>query len=105
MKPLIAGAYAVRQLRSGDIEVSVPDQHTNDRVLNQPQVKDLQILRQDYPVELWGVPLSTMIDSGRDANNTALLQGICTASKAIIPTLTINKFRWLDAPKQHKLRL
>jgi len=105
VKPLIAGAYAVRQLRSGDIEVSVPDQHTKDRVLNQPQVKDLQILRQDYPVELWGVPLSTMIDSGRDANNTALLQGICTASKAIIPTLTINKFRWLHAPKQHELRL
>ena len=105
VKPLIAGAFAVKQLRSGDIEVAVPDQRTKDRVLNQPQTEDLRILRQDYPVELWGVPLSTLIDSGKNANNTALMQGICTASKAIIPTLNINKVRWLHTPKQHESRL
>jgi len=105
VKPLIAGAYAVKQLRSGDIEVSVPDQRTKDRVLNQPQVDNLQILRQDYPVELWGVPLSTSIDSGKNANNTSLMQGICTASRVIVPTLNINKIRWLHAPKQHESRL
>jgi len=44
VKPLIAGAYAVKQLRSGDIEVSVPDQRTKDQVLNQPQMDNLQIL-------------------------------------------------------------
>ena len=105
VKPLIMGAFAVKQLRSGDIKVTVPDQRTKDRVLNQPQVKDLRILRQDYPVELWGVPLSTQIESGKDANNTILMQGMCTASKAIIPTLSINKIRWLHAPKQHEVRL
>ncbi len=54
VKPLIPGAYAVKQLLSRDIEVSVLDQRTKDRVLNQPKVKELRILRQDYPVELWG---------------------------------------------------
>jgi len=93
VKPLIAGAYAVKQLRSGDIEVSVPDQHTKDWVLNQPQVDNLQILQQDYPVELWGVPLFTSIDSEKNANNTSLMQDICTAFRVIVPTLNINKIR------------
>jgi hypothetical protein len=105
VKPLIAGAYAVKQLRSGDIEVAVPDQRTKDRVLNQPQVENLRILRQDYPVELWGVPLTTPIDTGKSANNTALMQGMCAASRAIIPTLSINKIRWLHTPKQHESHL
>ena len=34
VKPTIQGAYAVRQLRSGDIEVMVPDQNAKDRALN-----------------------------------------------------------------------
>jgi hypothetical protein len=34
VKPMIPGAYAVKPLRSGDIEVVVPDQRTKDHVLN-----------------------------------------------------------------------
>ena len=30
VKPLIAGAYTVKQLQSNDIEVSVSDQHTKN---------------------------------------------------------------------------
>jgi len=74
-------------------------------VLNQPQVNELKIIRQDYHVELWGVPLSLQIDGGKYANNTALLQSICAASKVIIPTININKIRWLHAPKQHEPRI
>ena len=34
VKPIIQGAYAVRQLRSGDVEVAVPDQRAKDQALN-----------------------------------------------------------------------
>jgi len=91
VKPLIAGTYMVKQLRSDNIKVTVPDQRTKDRVLNQPQVEDLRILQQNYPVKLWGVPLSTSIDNGKSANNTALMQGMCNAFRIIILTLSINK--------------
>ena len=47
VKPIIAGAYAVRQLRSGDIEVAVPDQKTKDQTLNQQEIDGCKILRQD----------------------------------------------------------
>jgi len=105
VKPLIAGAYVVKQLRSGDITVSVPNQFTKDRVLNQPQTGELKIHGQDYPVELWGVPLDTQISSGKNGNNTALKQNICAASKTIILTLSINKIRWMHTPKQHEPRI
>jgi len=105
VKPLIAGAYAVKQLRSGDIKVAVPDQRTKDCVLNQSQVEDLQILQQNYSVKLWGVPLSTSIDNGKSANNTALMQGMCNAFRIIIFTLSINKIHWLHALKQHESHL
>ena len=56
VKPVIMGAYAIKQLHSGDVEVMVPDQWTKDRALNQQQTEGVKILRQDYPVEVRGVP-------------------------------------------------
>ena len=52
VKPTIQGAYAVRQLRSGDVEVMVPDQNAKNRAFNQAQTVGCKILRQDYPVEV-----------------------------------------------------
>lgn len=52
VKPMIPGAYAVKPLRSGDVEVVVPDQKTKDQVLNQKEVEGCKVLRQDYPVEV-----------------------------------------------------
>ena len=34
VKPAIQGAYAVRQLRSGDVEVMMTDQNAKDKALN-----------------------------------------------------------------------
>lgn len=60
VKPMIPGAYAVRPLRSGDIEVVVPDQRTKDQVLNQRSVEGCKVLRQDYrQVCLFRLPLKT----------------------------------------------
>jgi HAMP domain-containing protein len=72
-KTVIKGAYAVKLLRSGDVEVLVKDQADKDRALNQPPIEGIKILRQDYPVEIAAVPLSLRIDSGRNADNTTLI--------------------------------
>jgi len=104
VKPLITGAYAVRQLRSGDIEVAVPDQRTKDWVLNQPQVNELKIIRQDYHVELWGVPLSLQIDGGKYANNTALsYRAYAQPLRSLYPQLTSTRYAGYTHPSSMSL--
>jgi hypothetical protein len=105
VKPAISGAYAARSLRSGDIEIMVTDQKTKDRVLNQAETEGIKILRQDYPIEVWGVPLSLQVNHGKAADNTELIKAIVSASKRTLPDLAINRIGWLHNPKQHKKRL
>ena len=92
-KIAIPGAYAIKAMRSGDIEVMVPDQATKDRVLNQQSVKEVKILRQDYLVEIPGMPLSMRIASGKNADNHELIQELIKANKRLIPSIAINKIR------------
>jgi ParB-like chromosome segregation protein Spo0J len=44
-RTVIQGAYAVKLLRSGDVEVMVKDQADKDRALNQPVLEGIKILR------------------------------------------------------------
>jgi hypothetical protein len=103
-KTVIKGAYAVKLLRSGDVEVLVKDQADKDRALNQPPIEGIKILRQDYPVEIAAVPLSLRINSGRNADNATLIQELTKATKQIIPTFTANKIRWLNDAKTLSIR-
>jgi hypothetical protein len=77
-----AGAYAVRQLHSGDIEVTMPDQKSKDQALNQQDMGGYKILRQDYPIEVPGVPLSTAIRNRKDPENEETFKAICRDSMA-----------------------
>ena len=95
IKPTIQGAYAIHPLKSGDIDVMVPDQKAKDQALNQQEGEGYKILHQDYPVEIPGVPLSIGIKEGKGAHNTELIRNICNATKKTIPTITINKICWL----------
>jgi hypothetical protein len=104
VKPIVSAAYAVRVLRSGDVEAIVPNQQSKDVILSQATSTDsIKILRQDYPVELWGVPLALEVASGKEANNQLLIQSIITSSKQI-NGLAINKVRWLHAASTHASR-
>jgi hypothetical protein len=104
VKPIIPGAYAVKPLRSGDIEVVVPDQKTKDQVLNQKEVEGCKVLRQDYPVEVPSVPLSVTIKNRRDPENENTIREICRANKRMIPSLAINRVRWLHDDKTQEER-
>ncbi len=105
VKPAIQGACAVRQLRSGDIEVMMTDQNAKDRALNQAEIAGCKVLRQDCPVEVPGVPLATKIKHGKAVDNEEVIKDICAATKRIIPGITINRIRWMHDAKGHEDRL
>ena len=105
VKPAIQGAYAVRQLRSGDVEVMMTDQNAKDKALNQGEIAGCKVLRQDYPVEVPGVPLTMNIKHGKAVENGEVIKEICTATKRIIPGININRIRWIHDKKGHEARL
>jgi hypothetical protein len=105
VRTVIRGAYAIKPMRSGDIEVLVPDQAAKDHALNQASIDGVKILRQDYPVEIPAVPLSLKVDSGKTADNQALIQELIKENKRRIPTLAINKIQWLPTPKTLEKRI
>ena len=91
VRTIIKGAYAVKSMRSGDIEVMMSDQAAKDYVLNQASIEGVKILRQNYSVEVSVVPLSLRVDSGKTADNQTLIQELIKENKRRIPTLAINK--------------
>lgn len=102
---MIQGAYAVKQLRSGDVEVMMTNQAIKDKALNQGEIAGCKVLRQDYPVEVSGVPLTTPIKHGKGVENDEVIKEICTAIKRVIPDMAINRLRWLHDEKGHEERL
>lgn len=101
-KEHIPGAYAVRKMRSNDTEVFVTSASQRDAALNMPQPESFKILRQDFPVEIPGVPLATKIQGGKNGNNSGLIQEMIGATKARIPGMRINRIKWLHDGKEHK---
>jgi len=100
IKRTISGAAAIRMLRSGDIDVTLPNEEAKDRAQCLPSTDDLKIIRQDYLIEIPGVPLTIQVANGRNADNGALAAQICEESKSIAPGLQITRIRWL-----HDLKL
>ena len=99
-KKCIQGAYAIRKLRSGDIDVIVPDQATKDRVLNAPDITGVKISRQSYPVEVPGVPLSIQVENKRgEGVDSDLMLSIIREIRKTIPGLIIEWIRWLHDPE------
>ncbi|CCU75202.1 AIR1 domain-containing protein [Blumeria hordei DH14] len=101
-KQHIEGAFAIRQMRSHDTEVYVQSASQRDAALKMCQPPEFKIFRQDFPVEVFGVPLRTRIVGGRDADNYAIIREIETATKVRIPGLRINRIRWLHDGKKYQ---
>lgn len=93
MKQYIQGVFVARLIRSNDTGVFVQSASQEDTALNMRQLADFQILGQDFPVEVFAVPLRTRIKGGIDANNHAIIRKIETATRAQISGLTINRIR------------
>lgn len=103
VKPAIPTALAVRKLQSGDIDIYVKDQATKDYILRQTQHEGLKVLRQDYILEVPGVPRSIQVASGPQANNSELIQSIKQSTIGINTNTEITAVRWLhEATTQKK---
>ena len=50
----------IRPLRSEDIRVALRDTKAKEQAKSMGQVGDVRILRQDYPVEVAGVPVGIL---------------------------------------------
>ncbi len=81
------------------------DQNAKDKALNQGEIAGYKVLRQDYPVEIPGVPLIMNIKHGKAVENEEVIKEICITTKKIIPGITINRIRWLHDAKGHESRL
>ena len=57
------------------------DQNVKDKALNQGEIAGCKVLRQDYPVEVPGVPLAINIKHGKAVENREVIKEICTATK------------------------
>ncbi len=84
MKRKIPGAAAIQVLRSGDIDVVMPDEASKDRAHGLPSTEELKILKKDYLVEVPGVWLSVRVVGERGADNTRLLRGIADYCPGLI---------------------
>ena len=69
IKVYIPKAVAVRVLYSGDIEVILLNQEVKDQTLAQRNTLKCKILRQDFPVKIIKVPLTTQVKSGKGVIN------------------------------------
>ncbi len=96
----IPAAYAVRTLKSGDVDVHVTSQAVKDQIINGPDTTGFKILRKDYLLEIPGVPLTTLVESGRNADNSELINSICEATKRLAPGVAISRIRWLHNPEE-----
>jgi hypothetical protein len=105
VKRSLPEAAAIRVLRSGDIDITVP----NEAALNRAQAiapsEGLKIYKKDYLIEVAGVPLATEVRYGKQADNSDLARGIESATRQLAPGLQVSRIQWLyDQRKLASLR-
>ena len=100
VRKTIPEAAAIRTLQSGDIDVTVPTEAAKERAQSLSPSGDLKVHKHDYLIELPGVPLTTRVVHGRQADNGGLATSICEASKQLSPGLRITRIFWLYNDKQ-----
>jgi hypothetical protein len=54
-----------------------------------------KVLRQDYPIKIPGVSLSTSIVNEKSPINEDTIKSICKGIKRLIPTFPLTKIQWL----------
>jgi hypothetical protein len=70
-------------LQSDDINVTLLNKEAKDRAQSLSSTDELKIIRQDYLIEIPGVPLIVQAVNGKNVDNGALAARICEESKSI----------------------
>lgn len=105
VKKVISGAIAVRKLRSGDIDVYVPNETARERALATESTAEVRIIRQDFQVEVQGVPITLPLGFGPQEESNPTVRQIITDTGCIAPGLEITRIQWLHGKREHEERL
>jgi hypothetical protein len=99
----LPGAVGVRPLRSGDVRVVLKDSKDKEYAVMKGRVGSARILRQDFPVEVSGVPLQIKVHHGKEAEarNHTLIQEI-TKDNRYLTTGAISRIGWLHGERTEK---
>jgi hypothetical protein len=100
LKKEIPGVMGIRPLRSGDIRVVLRDTKAKEQAMGIGKVGEARILRQDYPVEVAGVPLTIPVAHGGEGSikNAPLVQEILKNNKHIQGNL-ITRVAWIHGAR------
>ena len=104
MKKSIPGAAVVRVLHSSDIDVTVPSEAARDKAQAIQPTPALKVFRNDYMVEVPGVPLTMRVAGEKSTDNALLAANIYEASKTLSSGLQITRIRWLHRERKGNQR-
>ena len=89
IKKTISGVAAIYILKNGDIDITISDKASKNRVYSLPSITDLIILRKDYLIEMPEVPLSTQVAGGKNIDNIGFIKSIYIGSRGLTPSFQI----------------
>ena len=97
---------AAKKLQSGDIRLVVQNKDFLLRNRESIQAKvQATLLRQSFPLEVCGVPLSLGVKSGKAADNSTLLRTLSTTNGKLVSGVQFSRIGWMpnrnrsDTPK------
>jgi hypothetical protein len=103
VKAVIPGVVAAKVLPSGDIRVTLENPTQKERAIRMPgalrQQLGVKIIREDFPIEVLGVPTSITVQHGKEADNSETIKKIKQGTERIIPGFDISRVAWIHGKK------
>jgi len=103
VKAVIPGVVAARVLPSGDVRVTLENPSQKERATLMPgtlkQQLDAKIIKEDFPIEVLGVPTSLPVQHGREADNSETIKKIKQSTERIIPGFEVSRVAWIHGKK------
>jgi hypothetical protein len=102
-KAVVPGAVAARVLPSGDIRVTLENPTQKEQAIRaQGRLKEqlgVKIIREEFPVEVLGVPTSFTVPTERQEDSTPAIQAIKTSTAGRVPGLEITRLHWIHGKR------
>jgi hypothetical protein len=103
VKAVIPGVVAAKVLPSGDVRVTLENPTQKERAILMPGALKEQlgakIIREEFPIEVLGVPTSLPVCHGRDADNSETIKKIKQGTERLIPGLEVSRIAWIHGKK------
>ena len=103
IRKTIPGAVAARTLPSGDIRLTLENPTQKERATRaadtiQRELK-AKIIREDYPIEVLGVPTTLPVTTGKGADNSTLIREIVQVNSRMITGFDVSRIAWIHGKR------